>query len=781
MRQYRLDRAFDEVQRRMALRRPQLLALRSFHDLFQKFPRPLAELSGEELSQYARDWHPEWDHSAGFPEMTCALATGVGKTRLMGALAAYLFKAGESKNFLMLAPRSTIVGKLLRESQTVDDKYLFVDRGWISQPVVYHSGNFESFDPREHEMRKDAPAVWILSPQGITGDRRFHRRSEYIGVSPAEFLSSQKDLVVFFDESHHLGDVTPKGLSAWAAAVRSLSPKLLFGMTASPRGQANQLYAYPIQQCLQEGLYTKAARVIVDQRPADIDDWEWDKATLRTGIARLKAKENALDSLTAKGMPQVRPVMLVSAADTAHADDVARWLRGQVGDEAVLTVHSNQSEANYLQPLLEVESPTSRVKIVVNVGMLTEGWDVNNVYVIAPLRAMSTTTIVLQTMGRGLRLPFGTRVDDDEADTLDILCFGRETMSDIVDTLLAEGFGDKEDSTQHIEVVQREEEAPAVKESAFLVKRSADAPTQLEYPEVRWARNQIDLADLQLSAVDDASPLYVDVSDPATIRRLDGQSGFDRSSFLSMVLSQIFRKRSVLGAVSDREATKRALDAFLDTHGYAKDDLVTLDPGYVALLALRAIDNAVKATEPTYVASEGIKRVKLEDYSINHPNLEPAPLPHTSAWRTSRKRMPFDGWSRCAFQAAAFDTEQEFRVAKVVDRSPDIEWWIRNEARFVTLRTPAGGYAPDFLLVLKLKDRTVLLELKGEFLAAGPGSDSIIKARAADTWCKALSKLKTHGKWEHWFVMARDAGRASTLGDLEKAANEWRSLNIFES
>jgi len=47
-----------------------------------------------------------------FPSLCFALATGVGKTRLMGAMIAWLFLTGRSRHFFILAPNLTIYEKL---------------------------------------------------------------------------------------------------------------------------------------------------------------------------------------------------------------------------------------------------------------------------------------------------------------------------------------------------------------------------------------------------------------------------------------------------------------------------------------------------------------------------------------------------------------------------------------------------------------------------------------------------------------------------------------------
>ena len=53
--------------------------------------------------------------------------------------------------------------------------------------------------------------------------------------------------------------------------------------------------------------------------------------------------------------------------------------------------------------------------------MLKEGWDVTNLYTIIPLRASASDTLTEQTIGRGLRLPYGERTRVDEVDRLSIV------------------------------------------------------------------------------------------------------------------------------------------------------------------------------------------------------------------------------------------------------------------------------------------------------------------------------------------------------------------------
>src|SRR3954451_14388518 len=65
------------------------------------------------------------DFERDFPSICFALATGVGKTRLMGAFIAYLYAAKGIKHFFVLAPSLTIYEKLVRDFTPGMPKYVF--------------------------------------------------------------------------------------------------------------------------------------------------------------------------------------------------------------------------------------------------------------------------------------------------------------------------------------------------------------------------------------------------------------------------------------------------------------------------------------------------------------------------------------------------------------------------------------------------------------------------------------------------------------------------------
>lgn len=81
--------------------------------------------------------------------------------------------------------------------------------------------------------------------------------------------------------------------------------------------------------------------------------------------------------------------------------------------------------------LLAVESRDESTEIVIHVNMLKEGWDVTNLYTIVPLRAANARTLVEQSIGRGLRLPYGKRTGVKAVDWLHIVA--HDKFQEIID------------------------------------------------------------------------------------------------------------------------------------------------------------------------------------------------------------------------------------------------------------------------------------------------------------------------------------------------------------
>lgn len=415
----------------MSLRPPQKRSLKILEDVLNEI-----ELTkNQDLDRALETVHDLFptciNFERDFMSLTFALATGVGKTRLMGAFITYLYTQKGIKNFFIVAPNLTIYNKLMKDlGEPASEKYVFRGIGCFSQ-------NLPNLITGENYKEKGSMLGFSDVTINVFNISKFNREignihnlSEYLGQSYFDFLSSQKDLVVIMDESHHYR--ADKGM----AAINELKPVLGLELTATPQVESgtktikfkNVVYEYPLSSAIRDG-YAKIPYALTRRDIADFNftNDDMDKMMLEDGISNHeRVKERLKDYAINNGVKPVKPFVLVVCQNTQHAEKVVEYITsedffdGKYRDKTII-VHSNQKgserEEN-IQKLLEVERFDNPVEIVVHVNILKEGWDVNNLYTIIPLRTAASQTLREQTIGRGLRLPYGKRTGDRNVDSL---------------------------------------------------------------------------------------------------------------------------------------------------------------------------------------------------------------------------------------------------------------------------------------------------------------------------------------------------------------------------
>lgn len=763
--------AYERVIISMNLRLPQKEALECFHKVMSKSELPLSDMTKEEVVSLFKESNPDWifDHNA--PEFTFHLATGVGKTRLIGAVMAYMFLAKESRNFVIVSPRSEIIRKFINVCNGIGD-YIFANQGFVDYPSVFNSeSNVSDFD--QSNMFAGGPRIWIFSPQSLTASNaRMKFKGQFDCCSPVEYLQKLDDLIIFFDESHHLGFDSEED-SVWRSELHALCPKMIIGTTASiSDNQNNVIYSYPLNRCLNEHKYTKFVRMLPDKKSDVISDEEYDHVALRFAVQQLNNKQKAIDNYCSiNGIDKkVKATMLVACEDIHHAEATTKWLQNYLESrDAVLLVHSQLNENEFVPQLKRIEEVNNAVRVVVNVGMLNEGWDVSNIYVIAPLRAMASTTLVTQIMGRGLRLPFGSQVGDDEVDTLDVLCFGRETMQEIVNRLTSQGFGtgnnrgitvDPSFNSAHPE----EEFIPKKKINLNVVNDD----NILAIPQFKMVKSSLPIDSISIPPLRGQEVHFFLINDPKTIKRLGNSVEFERDDFLRIVTTEVLKQCKYLAYARHFVKIKNMIDKFLINSGFAEDN-VKLDPSKVIAHVRDSLDLLNKQQKVSYQRLNEDQRIDLNAIQISVPETFEHPndntMLHTEWSNKKHKGIPFGGWTRCRYDAVPFDTGTEYHIATIIDTADEVKSWFRNLPGILTLITPAGYYSPDFAILLKLNDKNILLELKDDDRFGRDDQDATIKAKAATSWCQAITSA-TAESWEYRILLDSDAKDCETFDDI---------------
>src|SRR5690606_25628416 len=109
---------YHQIKQRLSLRLPLAEALEVTETIADAVPLHKSRRSTtvQEDLQAVKALYPSCtDFQRAFPSITHNIATGVGKTRLMGAIISYLYLAKGIRNFFILAPNLTIYEKLIKD------------------------------------------------------------------------------------------------------------------------------------------------------------------------------------------------------------------------------------------------------------------------------------------------------------------------------------------------------------------------------------------------------------------------------------------------------------------------------------------------------------------------------------------------------------------------------------------------------------------------------------------------------------------------------------------
>lgn len=317
-------------------------------------------------------------------------------------------------------------------------------------------------------------SILPLTPGTSTGNdlNVLNRRYERGGI--LSYLKNLPALMVFNDEAHHIhefkreGEVTevewqkslnliaePKG-SRFVQVDFSATPYNEVGTGRNSRKSyfPHIVVDFDLKTAMKAGLVKS---LVLDKRSeigalsdeeldfkADRDEngnpmlSEGQRIMLRAGLTKLRKLEIDFAGLD----PDKHPKMMVVCEDTTVTPLVAEFMRHEgLADDEVLQVDSNRK--GELKPdewkvlrerLFDVDRHKSP-RVIVSVLMLREGFDVNNICVIVPLRASGAGILLEQTIGRGLRLMWrGNEYDDIKRENRQLIRTGK-TPNNMIDIL----------------------------------------------------------------------------------------------------------------------------------------------------------------------------------------------------------------------------------------------------------------------------------------------------------------------------------------------------------
>ena len=716
-------------------------------------------------------------------------AVGMGKTYIMAATMDYFARGEAVRNFAIITPGSTILRKTRANFTSNHPKSLLPELE--ARPVIVTAENFNT--PAMKAFMDDPAAVklYIFSVQSLLKPttkvgRRTHKFQEGLGQAFYEQLRNLDDLIVFADE-HHVYDA-PK----FSDAVRDLTPRALIGLTGTPTKRMNKrvIYRFPLAAAIAEK-YVKTP-VIVGRK----DDRDDARTKLSDGVRLLELKQQAVDEFAEReGVEPVNAVMLVVAQSIREARQYADLLESASFAEGkyaqrVLEIHSKSREED-LAELEAVEDPASPVRIIVAVDKLKEGWDVRNVYVIASMRASLSKILTEQTLGRGLRLPFGHYTGVEFLDTLEVLAHEsydkllkarkvfQETFIDhrthavvrtdregnpVVRTeiqLAGIGQGEAEDSAAALTPVATLEHRTARAASSVtalkseLRARDDVAPILVPYLRMSTIKSRFSLGDLtdmrpfrELGEKIAADPTHELRRTLFSARRVVGPDGLPQVHVVrrdaadtieaSSELFPLERLRSDLtrlvlaadvvpGRLEEKRHFRTLLEAFLQGLGAKAQEALNHYLDRAAARLIQLIEKEQRAAAPPPSYTEEVDLVELSPVRYSRPQ--------TSEDRRGpfQRRVGYTGWAKSLYSEAWFDSKPERDVANILDEDASVSHWVRLHRNDLPILWDNAGhdYNPD-LIAVENDGTHLLIEVKSD--RDIESTDVTAKATAARRW-----------------------------------------------
>ena len=344
----------------------------------------------------------EYHHQLQFPDKLSAsidLATGTGKSYVIYGVAQIMLGLGLVDRVLVLCPSLTIENGLTEK---------FIDLS--SDPELVRA-------IPESAIRKN-PSIKSADVTIKEGDicvENIHAVYETTGSSIKDsFEGNGENTLVLNDEAHHIynkiegRDTVSKNLKKWKEFL--LNPvfnfKYIIGLTGT---------AYIDDDYFNDVIYRYSLRQAVDDKMVKMVDYISRDEVVDKYIKFQKIYDNHDNNK--QNYRKIKPLTILITKDIENAkrllEEFSNFLikkealTEKVAQEKTLIVTSHNDHKANVQKLKDVDNYNNPIEWIVSVSMLTEGWDVKNVFQIVPWedRAFNSKLLIAQVLGRGLRIP----------------------------------------------------------------------------------------------------------------------------------------------------------------------------------------------------------------------------------------------------------------------------------------------------------------------------------------------------------------------------------------
>ena len=356
--------------------------------------------ANDELQSRYGSWTGMEAHLQMPDHLACSLdmATGTGKSYVLYGVAVILLGEGLVDRVLVLCPSNTIEAGLLAKFRDL-------------------AGNSDLRELLPANARVRAPRIINASETIVDGSicvENYHAIFKHVKSSIRDGLSGKGERVaVLNDEAHHVANETGANVKRWKEFL--LDPEFGFRYILGVSGTcyigdkyfADVVNRYSLRQAIEQR-FVKTVKYVADMPQTDNPEEKWQLI-----YNRHQAWKNELKRR------DIRPLTIIVTRDIRTCKRVAEELQDflkeresveseQAGAKVLLVTSAREHQPN-IAKLRTVDSPMATVEWIVSVSMLSEGWDVKNVFQIVPHeeRAFNSKLLIAQVLGRGLRRPDG--------------------------------------------------------------------------------------------------------------------------------------------------------------------------------------------------------------------------------------------------------------------------------------------------------------------------------------------------------------------------------------
>lgn len=767
-----------------------------------------------EGKRYLRRYFPELEQEGQqeLPEKdllryAIKMATGSGKTMVMALVIVWSYfnrlregSRHHADNFLIVAPNVIVYERLAKDfaDGKIFNQFPFIPPAWKSrwklnvklrgdESPLSSSGNLVVNNI--HQLYESRQKTW--TPEGIIDAILGPQVPKDPAKPPQTLLERLKELdnlLVMNDEAHHVHDDELKWNESLLSLHRSIPGglKMWLDFSATPKTPNNTYYPwiicdYPLAQAVEDRI-VKVPLIVHTVNKRDPEKITGSNVVQKYGTwitAALKRWKEHYDSYQEVGK---KPVLFLMAEKNAYADRIAEAIKKQgkkrgIGEDEILVIHTDSSgevKKSDLKLLRDeardVDSPKSKIKVIVSVLMLREGWDVQNVTIVLGLRAFDSPILPEQAIGRGLRLM--RDVSPDRTQTLEVI--GNDRFEKIVKELEKEGVG-----------VNTTKTPPPLPVTIAPEKGRIQYDIEIPQTDFSYTRIYKDIEAIDVSKLPSIFSSEKLSEDERTLLKMEVMNLGVEVHQEEIETETIELGRELVSYITN-EIMKRAglTDCFHELY-----------PKVVEYILTRCFD--VKLTD---IENEELRK-KLRELSVREAIIDTMAREIGKA-TTKRKPITIKGkpiklsktdkflWRRkhirCKktvfnFVACYNDFEAEF--AEFLDRSEDVEAFaaLANILRidYLSVTGAIRNYLPDFVVVQNDngKKRYWIIETKGREYP-----DLENKKKAVERWCKAVSE-QTKDTWGYLLVRQVEFNkikqRVTTLKGLSESLGKDLSMLII--